>query len=136
MAASRNSIIAANSRQVVGKSPITSGTSMYYRRLTSKYGVENRAYGNWLVFMALGSAGANSQAFDADRNAWKAGYTSRIRAADNNPSPELKQGDQIKDTSNTIWNVEGVLSSGPGTVAYSVKRDRSLMADADRKGGA
>jgi|SRR6185369_15589257 len=133
---SRNSVIAANSRQVVGKSLITSGVAMNYRRLTSKYGVEDRAYDGWLVFTALRTAGANNESFDPDRNAWKAAFTSRIRAADNMPNPQLKQGDQITDETGTVWNVEGVLSSGPGTVAYSVKLDRSLMADMDRKGGA
>lgn len=135
MAASRNSIISANSRQVVGKSPITSGLAMTYRRLTSKYGVEDRTYSSWIGFVALRTAGANSQGYDADRNAWKVGFTSRIRAADNSPTPQLKPGDQITDDSGTVWNVEGVLSSGPGTIAYSVKRDRSLMGDMDRKGG-
>lgn len=136
MSISRNSIIAANSRQVVGKSPITSGVTMTYRRLTSKYGVEDRTYGSWIGFVALRTAGANSESFDADRNAWKVAFTSRIRTPDNNPTPQLKQGDQITDDIGIVWNVEGILSSGPGTIAYSVKRDRSLMADMDRKGGA
>lgn len=133
----RFEVIAANSRQVVGQSAQTSGRVMQYRRLTSDKGVEPRVYTDWEEFTALPTAGQNTEVFDADRGAHKSAFTSRIRAADDDPSPPLTQGDQVLDpVDSSVWAVMGQGSSGPGTIAYTLTRDRPLMADqGDRKGG-
>ena len=132
---SRFDHIAANSRKVVGQSSETSGIVLQFRRLTSDYGIEPRTYSDWEEFTALPTSGMNAEVFDVDRGGHRLAYTARIRAADDSRTPLLKQGDQIVNAQDLVWAVMGVGSSGPGTVAYSVSKDRMLMGDQDRKGG-
>jgi hypothetical protein len=132
---SRNDVIAANSRRVVGNYSESSGTPFQARRLTSDYGVEPRAYSDFFSFFGLLSSGGNSEAYNPDRSAHTITYTARLRTADDSPTPALKQGDQVLDADGILWAVMGAPTSGPGTIAYSLERQGPLLADGDRKGG-
>lgn len=111
-----------------------------YRLLTSKTS-EAPTYSEWVDVVGLASGGNNSQEYDPDRQMFKNVKTSRFRTAesailDSNQDPvQLKNGDQLKDGDDVVWAVSGISSSGPGTLSYSLTRERALKTDADRKGG-
>jgi hypothetical protein len=133
----RNDIIKANSRNVVNDSPNSLAETWSFRRLTSNYGADPRTYdADWTEFQALGTRDANSEQYDDKRQVWYRANTNFVRAPDNNPSPKLKNGDQMKDPNGLVFAVVGVSSSGPGTIQYALTREEFLYADAERGGGA
>lgn len=133
----RNEIISANSRAVVGSSSFTIGVEGGYqlRRLTSKITASPRTYSDWEDFTGLQTRGQHSQQFDPERNEFSRVATGFVRCPDDAPSPILTQGDQIKDADGMTWAILGVSSSGPGTVLYAYGREDILLGDALRGGG-
>ena len=123
-------------REVVGTSSRSLGTTWSFRRMTSAYGIEPRTYDAvWMLFTGLGTAGSFQELYDQDRREWRRAEVQRLRSADNEILPPLKNGDQVKDAEGAVWAVVGSPTSGPGSVAYTLERDKPLLADQDRKGG-
>jgi len=135
MSQSRFDLIAANSRMVLRSEGIGLSVTWEYRRLTSDYGVEPRTYDDWTEFACLPTSGQHVETFDGNREVFRQDASQRIRSPDDEVSPQLVQGDQVKDPTGVTWAVTGVGSSGPGSVAYTIVRDTGLLADGDRKGG-
>lgn len=104
-----------------------------YRKLTSKASAEPRTYGDWLDITGLFSQGKTSQVFDVEKNVYKDFTNASFRTADTEPALDI--GDQVMDSAGLSWAVAGVLSSGPGSIAYSMAREIGLIASRDRKGG-
>lgn len=104
-----------------------------YRKLTSKPSAEPRTYDEWYDIVGLPSQGKTSQIFDEKKGVYKNYSNMSFRTADTEPS--LEPGDQVMETTGRVWNVIGVLSSGPGSIAYSLGREIGVMASRDRKGG-
>lgn len=132
---SRFDVIRDNSRLVLRSDANGLSTVWQYRRLTSVLGVEPRTYSEWVEFDALPTSGQHSENYDADRSTFTQNSVQRIRCPDDEISPPLEQGDQVQDTDGAVWAIMGIGSSGPGSIAYSITRDTSLLADGDRKGG-
>lgn len=132
---SRYAQIESNSRAVLRSDANGLATTWHYRRLTSDPGVEPRTYTDWEEFAVLPTAGQHVEKFDQDRSTFSQASAQRVRCPDDEVVPPLEQGDQVKDDHDDVWAVMGVSSSGPGSVAYAVERDKGLMADGDRKGG-
>lgn len=104
-----------------------------YRKLTSKQSATPRIYGEWYDIVGLSSQGKTTQVFDTEKNVYKNFSNLSFRTADT--EPVLVSGDQIMSNDGVVWNVTGVLSSGPGSVAYSLARELGVGANPDRKGG-
>lgn len=132
---SRFEQIEANSRAVLRSDSNGLATVWQYRRLTSAPGVEPRTYSDWADFDTLPTSGQHTEGYDLERATFTQSASQRVRCPDDEISPPLEQGDQVKDPKEAVWAVMGVGSSGPGSIAYSINRENGLMADGDRKGG-
>jgi hypothetical protein len=132
---SRFDQIQSNSRAVLRSDSTGLSTVWQYRRLTSNPGVEPRTYTDWEDFDTLPTSGQHTESYDGDRATFTQSASQRIRSPDDEIVPPLEQGDQVKDPAEVVWAVMGVGTSGPGSIAWSITRDTSLMADGDRKGG-
>lgn len=132
---SRFDHIQENSRAVLRSDANGLSVVWQYRRLTSVVGVEPRTYADWRDFDALPTSGQHTENYDQDRATFAQAASQRIRCPDDEISPPLEQGDQVKDPRDAVWAIVGIGSSGPGSIAYSITRDTSLLADGDRKGG-
>lgn len=130
----RNDEIRASLRRVVGNYGESLGRTWQYRRMTSSAAAEPRTYSaEWVDFVALDTTGSFSEVFDQDRGEYKKAWVQRLRAADDDPSPWLCLGSQVKDPDGNVWAVVGVQSSGIGTVAYSLTKDVGRKGGPDRK---
>jgi hypothetical protein len=127
--------IRGNSQAVIA-SASGLGRIWEYRRLTSNRAVEPRTYGVWTPFIALDTGGRAQQEYDEQRRGFMDVQVLQLRAMDSDPSPRLTPGCQVRVAGETeVWAVMGVNSSGPGTLAYTLKRDLPLLQDENRKGG-
>lgn len=118
-------------RRVLAKDALTD--IWQYRKLTSKQSATPRVYGDWYDIVGLSSQGKTTQIFDTEKNVYKNYSNMSFRTADTEPS--LTAGDQVMENSGLVWHVVGVLSSGPGSIAYSLARELGVGANPDRKGG-
>lgn len=126
--------IQARLRTVVSQQRLGLGT-WQFRRLTSPYGNEPRQYSAWSRMDGLPTGQAFRQVFDENRQQWRQGFFQRFRTPDDSPLPWLSLGDQLLDPGQMVWAVVEQPTSGPGTVAYTLERQTSLLADQNRKGG-
>ncbi len=134
---SRLDEIKSNSRNVVNGSSVALSETWEFRRLTSDFGTDPRTYTDWDEMQALPTRDTHSQQYDDLRQAHFRMGVQFLRCTDDSPSPQLKQGDQVrKDENSPVFAVSGVSSSGPGTIQYALTREEFLYADGQRGGGA
>lgn len=106
------------------------GETWSYRRLTSGPKVNTRTYGSWTTITAHASSRAAPQEWDAERKLWK--RVERIRWRVSDALADLHQGDQVKDSADTVYAVTGISSNAPntGTVSYECERAVPLRVEA------
>lgn len=97
--------------------------SWQYRTLTSGPVAETRTYSSWASISALCTGRQIVEEWDDRRQAMRRKETARIRVSDANS--ELHVGDQVQDTSNAVWAIDGIASQAVncGTIAYAISRD-------------
>ncbi len=120
---------------VVGVSPYSIGEYWEYRLLTSKPSADPRTYGDWDAIHGISTQGAETQTYDEDRKVFKKYMNSSFRYQTGSLTKAVRIGDQVKDPEGLVWDIVGMLSSGPGTIALNIGREIALISGPDRKGG-
>jgi hypothetical protein len=123
-------VIRDNSRATVGLLAET----WQSRLLTSSPAAETRTWGAWGDVQVHASNDRSQQTYNALAGDYRRQSSQRVRISD--ATAKLREGDQLKDPAGLIWNVAGIGSSGPGTVAYDLTLDTPLLQEAERGGGA
>ena len=121
--------ISAAARQVISDLSET----WKYRKRTST-GAASEAFTPLTDFACHPTNRTSSETWDEEHRAWIKRDRMRIRVRDD--STPLVPGDQVFDLSGAAWAVVGVLSCGPGSIAYDITKESALMQQVvSRHGG-
>jgi hypothetical protein len=105
-------------------------TTWYYRRLTSGPVADPRTYGSWTAATVHASARTWVEQYDDSGKSHGRVEQQQVRQSD--AVADLKPGDQFKDPDAVEWAITAIASSGVGTKAYTIQRQKNLKAGPDR----